>query len=122
MVFPPEFPRNKFRANYDIPTMKIIHPIMHCSYMTSPPWDCRCFVKKVIVYSFETGREVRFKGGERLSTAPLRGSGGGGGSRTNLAQGPRAVVAADVTSDNGTLAVACAGSGEVEGWNVLSEI
>lgn len=67
------------------------------------------YSKQILVYSFETGNEVTLKGGKRLS-AHTRG---GGGSSKTAAPGAAAIVAADVASDNGTLAVACAGSGNI---------
>lgn len=60
------------------------------------------------------------QGGRRLSTN-TRGDGGTnnrGGNATPAAIAAAAsapIVAAEVSSDNGTLAVACAGSGDVSG-------
>lgn len=63
---------------------------------------------QILVYSFETGREVLLSGGKRLS-AHIRGD-----TRGNAVPGTAAIIAAEMTSDNGTLAVAGAGSGEPE--------
>lgn len=60
------------------------------------------------MYSFETGNEVTLRGGKRLSGL-ARGDDNRGGSATVTA----VAVAADVTSDNRTLAVACSGSGKI---------
>lgn len=74
---------------------------------------------QIRVFSFETGFEVMLQGGKRLSTN-TRGDGdasrGGNSTPAAIAAAATApVVAAEVSSDNGTLAVACAGSGDSRG-------
>ncbi|CAM9767073.1 unnamed protein product, partial [Scytosiphon promiscuus] len=79
------------------------------------------------IFSFETGAEVTLEGRKRLSTN-IRGGGDtiGGGSAAAAAAAATAatpatiaaaatapIVAAEVASDNGTLAVACADSGAI---------
>ncbi|CAM9609753.1 unnamed protein product [Ectocarpus sp. 13 AM-2016] len=72
------------------------------------------------MFSLETGFEVTLQEGRRLSTK-IRGSPGDGGNRggngaaaATVSAGPTApIVAAEVASDNGTLAVACADSGAI---------
>lgn len=74
--------------------------------------------EQIRVFSLETGFEVALQEGRRLSTK-IGGSPGDGGTRggngataATASAGPTApIVAAEVASDNGTLAVACADSG-----------
>ena len=75
-----------------------------------------CTYRQIRVFSFETGLEVMLQGGRRLSTN-TRGDAdaarGGNATPAAIAAAATApVVAAEVASDNGTLAVACAGSGD----------
>lgn len=83
----------------------------------SPPK--RSTRRQIRVFSFETGFEVVLQGGKRLSTN-THGDGDAvrGGKATPAAIAAAAtapIVAAEVSSDNGTLAVACAGSGASSG-------
>lgn len=95
-------------------------PFFRCStFLTNAIRDLKCVVsEQVRMFSLETGFEVTLQEERRLSTE-IGGSPGGGGTRggngtaaATAAAGPTAsIVAAEVTSDNGTLAVACADSG-----------
>lgn len=71
--------------------------------------------EQIQIFSFETGFEVTLQGGQRLSMNS-RSKGAAPASAATpaavaAASVTTAIVATEVSSDNGTLAVACVGSG-----------